>query len=261
MNNALITTLAQELLEASDNKQPIAYISTRYPSATIQDAYAIQAKVLSFKITRGERIIGHKIGLTTKAVQQQLKVKQPDFGTMTDANLHLPGSALSLSDYIAPQLEAELAFHMKTDLTAGPISSWQLRKAIDGISPAFEVVDTRFGHYQFTIVDTIADAASYGNVILGNVIKPIENLELDCIGLNIYHNGDFIKSATSAEVMGNPLHALHWLVNQLLAHGRPVRAGDIILSGSLTPFLPCAPGDFFEARFAGIGQVSLKIAK
>lgn len=259
MEHHTLQDLAAELLRAEDHHTPVETISSRYPNASLTDAYAIQQEILALKKARGERIIGHKIGLTSKAVQKQLDVYQPDYGTLTDANLHVPGSALSLSQFIAPQLEAELAFHLKEDISEGPVSSWQLLNAIAGVSPAFEIVDTRYGHYQFSIVDTVADNASYGSIVLGNVIAPLDKLELDCIGLNISCNGHVVKTATSAEVMGNPLNALLWLVNQLLALGTPLQKDDVILSGSFTSFVPCNSGDFYEARFAGLGTVHLHI--
>lgn len=259
MNTQSLQQYATELLHAQDTCQPIALLSERIANMDYEVAYRIQEQVIALKEARGERVVGKKIGLTAKAIREQLNVFEPDYGIITNADFLIPDAPLDLAALIAPRLEPEIVFHIGKDLTKGPVSNWQVMQAVSGVSPSFEIVDSRFGRYDFTIFDTIADAASYGRIYVGNTSTPLAEVDLSCLGLNLYKNGHLLTTATSAEVMGHPINAVCWLANRLIALGSGLYAGDVILSGSFTSLMPMAAGDVFEAVFGSLGTLRLSI--
>lgn len=251
--------IAKSIVEAEDRAKPISKISESYPEFTIEDAYKIQEEVFNIKTQRGERIIGKKIGLTSEGIRKQIGVFEPDFSFITDKNYLHPYENLILSDMINPKLEPELAFLINKDLKEKVITNWDVMSAIEGVLPAFEVVDTRYRNYDFTIVDTISDSASYGRIIVGNKMTNIQNLEMEEIALSVFKDGKLIKSASSSEVMGNPINAVTWLANKMVQLGNFIKKGDIILSGSFTPVLDIEAGETYEAVFSNVGSVKIKI--
>lgn len=251
--------IAEEIVSAEDNLKAIPRISEKYSNFTVDDAYKIQKEVFSIKEERGEKIIGKKIGLTSEGIRNQIGVYEPDFSSITDSNYLNPYETLKLSEQIIPKLEPELAFLMKKDLNARTITNWDVIDAVEGVFPAFEIVDTRYGRYDFTIVDTISDSASYGKIKVGNSMAKLDDLDMETIGLCVYKNGKLFKTAASAEVMGNPINSVVWLANKMLELGSYLKAGDIILSGSFTPIFELAAGDVFEAKFNNVGKVRLEV--
>lgn len=259
LENEIIKSIARDLVNAEDNHTYIEKISKKYSNLEIEDSYKIQKEVFKIKENRGERVIGKKIGLTSEGVRKQIGVYEPDFSLITDKNMLKPYENLELDKLINPRLEPELTFVLKEDLKGPIVSNIDVVKAILGVAASFEIVDTRYNDYNFTIFDTVADSASYGKIIVDNKIVPIDNLDLNNIGLNVFKNGVLIKTATSAEVMGNPINSIVWLANKMIELGEYLKAGDIILSGSFTPFLDVEREDHYEAHFAGIGNIKINI--
>lgn len=259
LDNEIIKKIAKALVDAEDNHTYIEKISEKYPDIEIEDSYKIQKEVFKIKENRGEKIIGKKIGLTSEGIRKQIGVYEPDFSLLTDKNILKSYQELELDKLNNPKLEPELTFILKEDLKGPIVSNVDVIKAILGVTASFEVVDTRYKDYNFKIFDTIADSASYGKIITSNKIVPIDNLDLDNIGLNVFKNGKLLKTATSAEVMGNPINSIVWLANKMIELGEYLKKGDLILSGSFTPVFDLNSGDFYEADFAGVGKIKLNI--
>lgn len=259
MDQVLIQTLAHELLFAEDNATPIPPLTDRYTNITVPDAYAIQKAVIDLKTTRGENVIGKKIGLTSKGIRDQVGVQEPDYGIMTSAGVVLSGETIDLSKMICPRIEAEIIFVLKKDLDMPFVTAWDVIDATAGVMPGLEIVDSRIQDWRIRIQDTVADGASYARVVTGgNRLVPINELDLSMVPMASYRNGELMFTSCGAAVMAsNPINSVVWLANKMASYGAPLRAGELILSGAFTPVFDFRPGDHVVARFGALGQVEL----
>jgi len=259
---ATVESLGDELFAALRARAVLDPLTTRVPSIDIYDAYRVSMRLLDRRRKEGEKIVGKKIGVTSKPVQDMLGVHQPDFGFLLDT-MHVPdGSSISLAKHrlIQPRAEGEIAFVLKKDLRGPGVTEEQVLDATDYVSPCFEIVDSRIRDWKIKIQDTIADNASCGVFVLGPTrVKP-EGLDLAAVKMEIRKNGAPVASGTGAAVQGHPATAVAWLANTLGQFGIPFLAGEIILSGSLAPLLPAVPGDRFEMTLSGIGGASVEFA-
>ncbi|MCM3727211.1 2-keto-4-pentenoate hydratase [Neobacillus cucumis] len=253
----IIEQAVKQLWEADNNKEPIAPLTEMYPNLTLEDAYAIQKQVQAWKLDSGSRVIGHKIGLTSKAMQNALGVPEPDFGSLFDDTLLPEGSFVDYQQFLQPKVEAELAFVMKHDLKGPGVHFHDVIRATDYIVPAFEIIDSRIRNWEIKIQDTVADNASYGALVLGSHGIRVSDLDLRTIGLVLEQNGEVIDTAAGAAVLGHPAAAVAWLCNKLAAFGEGLKAGDIVLSGSFTKAYEAKPGDVYTAHFGGVGSVQV----
>lgn len=260
---AMIESLGDELFAALRGRQVIAPLSARLPTIDIDDAYKVSLRFLERRRHEGEKVIGKKIGVTSKAVQDMLGVHQPDFGFLLDVMQIANGAIVSLSDrkLIQPRAEGEIAFVLKKDLKGPGVTEDQVLDATEYVAPCFEIVDSRIRDWTIKIQDTVADNASCGVFVLGDArVKP-RSLDLAAVTMEIRKNGRHAASGTGAAVQGHPATAVAWLANTLGRFGIPFLAGEIILSGSLAPLLPAAPGDRFELSLAGIGEASVSFTE
>ncbi len=260
MESNMIKKLAFELYEAEKSGNPIATITDRYPM-TSEEAYQIQIEGMNLRIHDGHRIVGKKIGLTSKAMQNGLGVFEPDYGYIADYMMAYEGDPLPLSQLIAPKVEPELAFVLKEDLQGPGVTIAQVLQATAGVMPAIEVVDSRVKDWKIKIQDTIADGASIGRIILSGKLTPIENLDLRYLGLVLEKNGEVISTAAGAAVLGHPANAVAWLANKLAAYDIQLKKGDVIMSGSFTAACPAVAGDHVSCHFDRIGSVSVRFIK
>jgi 2-oxopent-4-enoate/cis-2-oxohex-4-enoate hydratase len=254
-----ITALGDELYAALAGRYVLDPLTTREPAIGIDDAYNISLHLLKRREAGGEKVIGKKIGVTSKPVQDMLGVHQPDFGFLTDRMHIADGSVVSLSAarLIQPRAEGEIAFVLKKDLRGPGVTEEQVLDATDYVAPCFEIVDSRIRDWKIKIQDTVADNASCGVFVIGAAkVKP-RALDLAAVKMDITKNGAHVASGTGAAVQGHPATAVAWLANTLGRFGIPFLAGEIILSGSLAPLLPITPGDRFEMSLAGIGNSSI----
>lgn len=215
-------------------------------SLTIDDAYAISLDFLSRRLKDGEKVVGKKIGVTSKAVQDMLGVHQPDFGFLTnwmqvDGDVDVDAKAL-----IAPRAEAEIAFILKRSLNGPGITAADVLAATESIAPCFEIVDSRIDEWKISIVDTVADNASCGVYVIGKERIDPAGLDLPNLHVAVTKNGEALSEGYGHAVQGDPAQAVAWLANTLGAHGVTLDAGDVILSGSLVPLAPAVKGDRFE---------------
>lgn len=261
MEQAIIERLAAELYRAQIDRAPIEALTDRCPGITVEDAYQIQLRVVELKKADGQRVIGKKIGLTNKAIRDQIGVQEPDYGIITSDGLLTDGGTLDMNRFIAPRIEPEIAFILGKDLTADmlPIKPWDIIHATRGIAASLEIVDSRIRDWKIRIQDTVADAASYAAVVLSNRIFPLDGLDLRALGMSAYRNGEIVQTGSSGNVMGNPITSMTWLANKLLALGVELKAGEIVLSGSFTPVFDIHRGDAVSVVFDHLGEVSLRV--
>jgi 2-keto-4-pentenoate hydratase len=257
---ANVEELAARLLEASRNRAPVAPIRGELPPGDVAAAYAVQECITRTRLDAGARLVGRKTGLTAKSVQKQLGVDQPDFGMLFDDMAVPDGETIAAAQLIAPRCEAEVAFVMAADVELERPTTVDLLDAIAYALPAIEIVDSRIANWDIGIVDTIADNASSGLFVLGNRPVAVEDLDLRLCGMSLQKNGAGVSYGAGAACLGSPLTALLWLARTMHASGRPLRAGDVVLSGALGPMVPAAAGDAFEARIGGLGSVRVNFS-
>ena len=253
-----VTHYSGELYRAWRERRVVAPLSARDPALTIDDAYAISLDVLARRQANGERVIGKKIGVTSKAVQDMLGVHQPDFGFLTD-RMRVGGVVdIAESGLIQPRAEAEIAFTLARDIIGPGVSARDVLAATDYISPCFEIVDSRIADWRIGIVDTIADNASCGVFALGAARVDPLSLDLPSVRVRVRKNGQALSEGFGSAVQGSPQQAVAWLANTLGAYGVSLNAGEVILSGSLVPLEPARAGDVFEMDLEGVGACAVR---
>jgi 2-oxopent-4-enoate/cis-2-oxohex-4-enoate hydratase len=255
-----INKLGDELYTALRTQTTVLPLTDREREITIEDAYHISLHMVQQRLELdGERIVGKKIGVTSKPVQDMLGVFQPDFGFLTDAMEYPDGASIVIAgNMIQPRAEGEIAFRLKSDLVGPGVTEQDVLDATATIMPCFEIVDSRIYDWKIKIQDTVADNASCGVYVLGkNEVDP-RDFDLPNLKMTIYKNGEFNSEGLGSAVQGNPLTAVAWLANTLGEFGIPFKAGEIILSGSLAPLIPVVAGDEMSLEIAGIGGCSCK---
>ncbi len=248
--------MAIALEQAERSRTPLPPISETYPMLTPAEAYAIQSAWFALKLAQGRRLVGRKIGLTSQAMQQQMGVNQPDYGFLLDTMAVPSGSVQACRELIQPRIEPEIAFWLAEDLRGPGITTEQVLKASRGVSAALELVDSRITNWRITLVDTIADNASSGRMIVSESVIAVYGLDLAAVRTVLTRNGEPVGTGTGAAVLGHPAFAVAWLANKLAEFGVALLAGQVVLSGSMCGAVPVAPGDIFHATFTELGEVS-----
>lgn len=261
LERSVIEAQALRLREAGQYARPIAPLHADIPAASVADAYAIQVENTAFWRGAGRTPIGAKIGLTAKAVQRQLGVDQPDFGTLFADMSVLDRDEVGLGRLIQPKVEAEVAFVLSRTPDVERLTAAELIRSIAFILPAIEIVDSRIANWDISIVDTIADNASSGLFVLGSRPVAYDAADLRLCGMVMERNGEPVAFGAGAACLGHPLNALAWLARRLAVVGQPLQEGDIVLSGALGPMTAVAPGDVFETRIEGAGAVKVSFAR
>jgi 2-oxopent-4-enoate/cis-2-oxohex-4-enoate hydratase len=253
------TVWAERLYRALRDGNTLAPISGQDSSLTIDDAYAISLGILERRRADGERVVGKKIGVTSKAVQDMLGVHQPDFGFLTD-RMWIDGETIDIAatGLIQPRAEAEIAFILREPLKGPGVTAEQVIAATESIAPCFEIVDSRIAEWKIGIVDTVADNASCGVFVLGEARADPRAHNLPALHVTVTKNGEQLSEGYGSAVQGSPAEAVAWLANTLGAHGVTLDAGDVILSGSLVPLAPAKAGDVFEMELHGIGRCAAR---
>lgn len=258
MDKSKIEKYGDELYEALVNRKAVAPLTDREADITIEDAYQIQQRMIQRRLDAGETIIGKKIGVTSKVVMDMLKVNQPDFGMMTSGMVFNEGEAIDTSTMIAPRAEAEVAFVLKSDLQGPGVTAADVLRATECVVPCFEIVDSRIQDWKIKIQDTVADNASCGVLVLGGLRKSPRDIDLALAGMVLEKNGEVISTSTGAAVQGSPVNAVAWLANTLGRLGIPLKAGEVILSGSQSPLVPVKAGDSLVCSVGGLGSTSVR---
>lgn len=258
LDNSTIGKISEKLIEAADALKPIEPLKAAHPEMTIEDAYKIQLATVKSMTGRGARVVGKKIGLTSKAMQDMFGVKDPDYGHLFDKMLAMEGEAIELSSMIQPRVEGEIAFILEKGLKGPGVTVADVLRASAGAMAAIEVIDSRIKDWKIKIEDTVADNASGGALVLGGKIVPLSGLDLRYLGMVIEKNGHILATGAGAAVLGHPAQAVAWLANNLSKYGVELCEGEIILSGAITGAVKVEKGDHFKVTIGHLGGVSLK---
>lgn len=258
-----IQAAARRLLDAQDALLPCAPVRDLIGTDDLDAAYAVQQLVVQQRLDAGARVVGRKIGATSVAVQQQLGVDQPDFGFLLDEmdvshGARAGAGPISMGRLLQPRVEAEVAFVLRRDLDEPEPTLESVRDAVDVALPALEIVDSRIAGWDIGFTDTVADCASSGLFVVGTDGLPLSALEPRDVVMSLTINGEERSAGRGEACLGDPLEALRWLAVQAARYGDPLRAGHLILSGALGPFVPFAPGDRVEASISGFASLSVQ---
>ncbi len=255
-----VPTLAKRLRTAMDSGKGCKPLRHDLPDGDLDAAYAVQESNTKYWLKAGRRPVGRKIGLTSKVVQTQLGVDQPDFG-MLFADMAIPdGEEIAATSVMQPKIEGEVAFVLDRDLAVEDPTIADVSNAIAYATAAIEVVGSRIAKWDINIIDTIADNASSGLFVLGNERHTLADFDSRLCGMVVEHRGDPVSIGAGAACLGNPLNAVIWLAREMVERGRPLAAGDIIMSGALGPMVPVTPGEVYEVRISGLGSVRAAFA-
>jgi 2-keto-4-pentenoate hydratase len=237
------------LLEAYERGTPVEPLSSTFPGLTIDQAYDIQLDWVAAQLHVGRTVRGHKVGLTSEAMQRQLGVDQPDFGHLLDGMILSEDNIVPTTGLLQPRIEPELAFVLGRELAGPGVTLEDAARAVDYVFPALEVIDSRIADWRITIADTIADNASSAAVVLGASGCRLSEVDLENAEVVLTRNGDTVGTGVTGAVMGNPLEALAWLANTLGRRGQKLHAGHVVLPGSCTAAVPVGAGDVVTASF------------
>jgi 2-keto-4-pentenoate hydratase len=256
----LIATVAERLDTAWRTGVPIPPITESDGITSAETAYAIQTHWAKMRLARGEKIVGRKIGLTSRAIQQQLGVNEPDYGTLwessfyraTDGRVEIPAS-----DFLQPRIEGEIAFLIGQPLRGANITPDDVLAATEACALGVEIVASRIADWRIKLVDTIADNASYGGFTLGPWDRQLRQADLGALAMTIHHSGVLAAEGVGAAALGHPAASTAWLANKLLEFGVSLEPGDIVISGGITKMLPVRAGDEFVFSLTGQPSVSV----
>jgi 2-oxopent-4-enoate/cis-2-oxohex-4-enoate hydratase len=258
MDQNLINQLGDELYNALVKGEVLEPLTNRHAQITIEDAYQIQQRMLSRRIEAGEAVIGKKIGVTSKAVQNMLGVHQPDFGWLTDGMVYNEGEAIPMASLIQPKAEGELAFVLKEDIQGPGVTAADVLRATEGVMACFEIVDSRIRDWKIKIQDTVADNASCGVFVLGSALVDPRDVDLVTCGMVLEKNGEIVVTGAGAATLSSPVNAVVWLINMLGTLGIGLKAGEVVLSGALGAMVPVAAGDSLRVSIGGVGGCSVR---
>ncbi len=256
--------LAAELQQSEASRVQLTQFSKRYPGLSIEDSYAIQRAWMQLQLQQGRRVIGHKIGLTSRAMQLASQITEPDYGTLLDSMLLRDGSEVEAARFIVPRFEVEFAFILARPLKGPGVTLFDVLKATDYVVPALELIDARIEQFDRDtkaprkVLDTIADNAANAGIVLGGRPMKPDSVDWRWAGALLYKNGVIEESGLGAAVLNHPGHGVAWLANKLALHDEGLAAGEIVLGGSFTRPVPCAAGDTFHADYGPLGSISLR---
>ena len=257
---------ARALLEAERTRTQIGLLSQRHPDMDMDDAYAVQSAILRHKLASGRKVIGWKIGLTSRAMQQALNIDIPDSGVLFDDMQFGNGATVPAGRFIQPRMETEIAFVMKSALSGAEVSRDQVLAATDHVAPAIEILDTRIQRVDpasgkaRTVLDTIADNAANAGLVLGAARHATDAHDLRWVGALALRNGVVEETGLGAGVLNDPVESVVWLARRMAAYGQQIEPGQIILSGSFIRPVECPPGSHIHADFGPFGSVAISFA-
>lgn len=261
MDSVLHAEAAELLARAYETRAPVEPLVDKYAELTLDDAYEIQLMQVNRRLAEGRRVRGHKVGLTSLAMQRQLGVDEPDYGHLLDDMFHLERLPVPVDRFLAPRIEPEVAFVLGRRLEGPGVTVADATAAVDFVVPALEIIDSRIRDWKIGLRDTVADNASSGGVVLGSRPTRPYALDLRLVGCNLVRNGELAATGAGGAVLGAPINAVVWLANTLGAWGVALEAGHVILPGSMAPALPVAGGDSVTATVAGMGSVTATFSR
>jgi 2-oxo-hept-3-ene-1,7-dioate hydratase len=259
-----IADAARRIDAAERTRTQISHLSRQYPAMNIEDAYAIQRAWVAMKLAAGRRLRGHKVGLTSRAMQQSSQINEPDFGDLLDDMFYETGASLPMTRFIVPRVEVELAFMLKSPLRGPGVTLADVLAATDYVMPALEIIDARIRQLDADtgrprkVFDTISDNAANAAVVRGgSQVRPFD-IDLRWVSALLYCNGTIEESGVAAAVLNHPANGVVWLANKLAQYGVSLEAGETILGGSFTRPVNAAAGDQFLADYGALGAITCR---
>ncbi len=249
------------LRESYESAIPTTSLAETAGELSIDEAYHVQELLIADRIERGERIIGWKIGATSRSVMEQLGISEPILGCMTTGSEYSPLREVKASSFCKLAVEAEIAIVIGRDIEGPGVTTADVLRATEGVLGAVELVDCRIKDWQMTREEAIADNALHGGIILGSVMRSPKDMDLSMEGVALTKNGNLLASACGIEVLGNPLNVVVWLANKFASRDKILKEGDIVSTGSLTKFFFLQPGDVIDVRFAHLGSIGFSLGK
>ena len=259
-----ITAAANDLYDAELKRQQIEPITLTHPEMSMDDAYAVQSAWVQRKIQDGKKVVGYKIGLTSKAMQRVMKIDTPDYGVLLDDMIFPDGGEINVADFLDPQIEVELAFVLKERLFGDNVTLEQVMAATDYVIPAFELIAARSFRvhpqtgYTRTVKDTISDNAANAGIIMGGIKINPEEMDLRWAGAIVKRNGEIEQTGLAAAVLDHPANGICWIAKRFAPHGVALEPGQILLSGSFTAPIKVKAGDLVTAEYGPLGDISVK---
>ncbi|MBF6567886.1 MAG: 4-oxalocrotonate decarboxylase [Candidatus Binataceae bacterium] len=252
-----IASAAAFLLAAEDAKRTCDQLTKRWPEMTVDEAYAVQAEALRMRVARGEKLIGIKLGLTSKAKQVQMKVGSPSTAWLTD-KLQISEGVIPSGAVANPRVEPEIVVTMRKRLQGPGATAADVIDALGDVRCGIEILDSRYENFKFTLQDVVADNASSGRFVLGKSVIAASQIDLVKEACVLKIDGQQVAAATGEAVMGHPAEAIAWAANFLADRGQAIEAGWIIMTGGMTDAYPIKPGAQVTAEFTRLGTVSIK---
>ncbi|WP_299562351.1 2-keto-4-pentenoate hydratase [uncultured Mycolicibacterium sp.] len=249
--------LAAELAQAERSRVPITPLTDRHPDIDVVDAYEIQLINIRQRVAEGARVVGHKVGLSSEAMQKMMGVDEPDYGHLLDEMEVFEDKPVPTGRYLYPRVEVEVGFVLAEDLPGAGCTEADVLAATEAFVPAIELIDTRITDWKIKLCDTIADNASSAGFVLGKARVAPSDIDIKAIDAVLTRNGEVVAEGRSDAVLGNPVTAVAWLARKVADFGVRLKAGDIVLPGSCTRAIDALPGSHFVADFTGLGSVQL----
>jgi len=260
VDNKNLSEAAERLHGAQKSGTPCQPVRPLLEGGEVSDAYRVQDINTERALTEGRRLVGRKVGLTSRAVQQQLGVDQPDYGMLFADMAVDDAGEIEPGRLIQPRAEAEIAFVLRADLPYPDTTAAEVIRAIDFVVPALEIVDSRIAGWDISLLDTVADNGSSGLYVLGSRPVAVSEADLISCGMVMERRGEPVSVGAGRACLGSPISAAAWLARAMANAGRHLMAGDTILSGALGPMVAAEPGDVIEARISGLGSVTVAFA-
>jgi 2-keto-4-pentenoate hydratase len=249
--------LAADLAEAERTKVPLSPLTGAHPDIDVVDAYEIQLINIHQRVAEGARVVGHKVGLSSEAMQKMMGVDEPDYGHLLDEMQVYQDKPVPAGRYLYPRVEVEVAFLLADDLPGASCTEDDVLAATAAFAPSIELIDTRIKDWKIALCDTIADNASSAGFVLGEHRVSPKDIDITAIDVVLTRNGEEVANGRSDAVLGNPVTAVAWLARKVDSFGVRLKAGDVVLPGSCTRAIDARPGDEFVAEFDGLGSVHL----
>lgn len=250
---------AKALYEARRTRTPIAPFTDAEPALGLADGYAVQQELVRLLLADGDDVIGYKVGLTSLPMQRMIGVDAPDYGPVLASTRHADGATVSLSDFIAPKVEAEIVFVLGAPLRGPGVTLDQARAAVRGAVAGLEIVDSRIRDWRIKLADTVADLASNGAMAVSDREVPVAGFDPRLVGMVLTRNGELVDTGAGAAALGDPVGVVAWLANTLGEHGVTLEPGHLIMTGALHAAVPMAAGDEFRAEFDRLGTITLRV--
>lgn len=250
---------ARALYDARRTRVPIAPFTDAEPELGMADGYAVQQELVALLLADGDRIVGHKVGLTSKPMQKLIGVDSPDYGPVLASTVYRDGDTIPLDRFIAPKIEAEIVFVLGERLQGPGVTVTQAHAAIAGAVAGMEIVDSRIADWRIKLADTVADLASNGAMATSSRIVPITDFDSRLVGMTLTRNGELIDTGAGAAALGDPVAVVAWLANVLGASGVALEPGHLIMTGALHAAVPMTAGDVFRAEFDRLGPITVRV--